>query len=422
MLVCGLLVAHILLPCTSKPSTSAAQDVPPEWDLDQVAFLNAARSAIHGGCSKYERRTTAVGLKLDHIPQSFNRTQRLLEDGDSIWHVLVSNAVAELVHHAMVLRFKCGTVPSLCRSLVGVWKASWCNFIHKLGSVVRTMPSASHVVCALGTTASAVIREALPSAIVVAVTGLANGKLLLEDVFVFLVNATAVFEEYVEYALVLGHEMRVFGRSRVARAVFHGQTADGGAPLLRLHRAGVLLGLVAAMEHGSVRDTSTTSLSLASPLVIELGINTAETSELLLTHHSTLRWIGVDFYDDEYYDNDKTGLFSGLSGAQVLMQARRRLKPWLGSRAQLIVAPTHKVLPEIWVNQSVDLVFVDADHSEAGASADLALWAPRVRPGGVVAGHDYSRKFMGVVQAAHAALPPNRTFHLGPDMVYWWFM
>lgn len=37
---------------------------------------------------------------------------------------------------------------------------------------------------------------------------------------------------------------------------------------------------------------------------------------------------------------------------------------------------------------SVDLLFVDGDHSEAGAYADLRAWWPAVRPGGTVIGHD----------------------------------
>lgn len=37
---------------------------------------------------------------------------------------------------------------------------------------------------------------------------------------------------------------------------------------------------------------------------------------------------------------------------------------------------------------SVDLLFVDGDHSEEAASADLRAWWPTIRPGGTVLGHD----------------------------------
>jgi Methyltransferase domain len=35
-----------------------------------------------------------------------------------------------------------------------------------------------------------------------------------------------------------------------------------------------------------------------------------------------------------------------------------------------------------------DLVFIDADHSYAGASGDIKAWLPKVKPGGVLCGHD----------------------------------
>jgi hypothetical protein len=37
----------------------------------------------------------------------------------------------------------------------------------------------------------------------------------------------------------------------------------------------------------------------------------------------------------------------------------------------------------------VDWVYVDGDHTYEGVLADLEAWAPRVRPGGVIAGDDY---------------------------------
>jgi predicted O-methyltransferase YrrM len=48
-------------------------------------------------------------------------------------------------------------------------------------------------------------------------------------------------------------------------------------------------------------------------------------------------------------------------------------------------------------NESFDLVFIDADHTEEWVSRDLAAWMPKVKRGGVIAGHDYgSRNWPGV--------------------------
>jgi len=39
----------------------------------------------------------------------------------------------------------------------------------------------------------------------------------------------------------------------------------------------------------------------------------------------------------------------------------------------------------------LDLVFLDANHSAAAVAADIAAWLPTVRPGGVLAGHDWQQ-------------------------------
>jgi cephalosporin hydroxylase len=40
-------------------------------------------------------------------------------------------------------------------------------------------------------------------------------------------------------------------------------------------------------------------------------------------------------------------------------------------------------------DQSVYMVFIDAEHTYAAVKADLAAWRPKVRPGGWLAGHDW---------------------------------
>ena len=53
---------------------------------------------------------------------------------------------------------------------------------------------------------------------------------------------------------------------------------------------------------------------------------------------------------------------------------------------------------------SWDFIFIDGDHSYEAVRQDIALWAPRVRPGGMIGGDDYHEKeYPGVVQAVHEA-------------------
>lgn len=50
-------------------------------------------------------------------------------------------------------------------------------------------------------------------------------------------------------------------------------------------------------------------------------------------------------------------------------------------------------------NDSVDGVFVDADHRYEWVKADMEAWIPKLKNGGILAGHDYTDDFPGVIKA-----------------------
>ena len=52
----------------------------------------------------------------------------------------------------------------------------------------------------------------------------------------------------------------------------------------------------------------------------------------------------------------------------------------------------------------LDWVFIDANHNYDYVRADIAAWTPKVRPGGIIAGHDYlDRDGWGVIRAVDEA-------------------
>lgn len=57
--------------------------------------------------------------------------------------------------------------------------------------------------------------------------------------------------------------------------------------------------------------------------------------------------------------------------------------------------------------QSVDLVFIDADHRYEAVHADILAYLPLVKPGGILAGHDHG--WPGVAQAVGELLPGYET-------------
>lgn len=54
---------------------------------------------------------------------------------------------------------------------------------------------------------------------------------------------------------------------------------------------------------------------------------------------------------------------------------------------------------KMYPDESLDAVFIDADHRYESVKKDILAWMPKVKTGGILAGHDYIRTHNGVIQA-----------------------
>jgi len=73
---------------------------------------------------------------------------------------------------------------------------------------------------------------------------------------------------------------------------------------------------------------------------------------------------------------------------------------------------------------SLDFVFIDAAHDYASVKADIAAWLPKVRKGGVLAGHDYNaadNRWPEVIKAVDECIVAP--LHLSKDYMkqYCWY-
>jgi len=50
-------------------------------------------------------------------------------------------------------------------------------------------------------------------------------------------------------------------------------------------------------------------------------------------------------------------------------------------------------------DESIDFLFIDANHTYEYVSQDIAAYLPKIKPGGIIAGHDFNGHHPGVVQA-----------------------
>ena len=61
----------------------------------------------------------------------------------------------------------------------------------------------------------------------------------------------------------------------------------------------------------------------------------------------------------------------------------------------------------LYADNSLDFVFIDANHSYEFVKDDIKHWYPKVKKGGILAGHDYIPAWPGVIQAVNEFISKN---------------
>lgn len=89
-----------------------------------------------------------------------------------------------------------------------------------------------------------------------------------------------------------------------------------------------------------------------------------------------------------------------IDGWEILENGHKRFdrQVWTYNRAVRKLEPYNvEIIKEFSVkaaerfsDNSLDFVYIDADHTYRAVKEDIEAWAPKVRPGGMVAGHDYN--------------------------------
>lgn len=120
----------------------------------------------------------------------------------------------------------------------------------------------------------------------------------------------------------------------------------------------------------------------------EIGVKHGQFSEYLLDHWKGRLLYSVDpwreFGRDVYHDDDNVAQHEQDRNFEI---TRTRLARF-GPRSRILRMTSEEAAREI-ADAALDFVYLDARHDYASVKEDIALWYPKVRPGGVLAGHDY---------------------------------
>jgi predicted O-methyltransferase YrrM len=77
---------------------------------------------------------------------------------------------------------------------------------------------------------------------------------------------------------------------------------------------------------------------------------------------------------------------------------------------------TSEMAAKMFPDGSLDLVFIDGDHEYESVKADLQTWLPKVKPGGMISGHDYGGGHPGVPRAVDEVIGKLT----GKEGTVWW--
>lgn len=151
-------------------------------------------------------------------------------------------------------------------------------------------------------------------------------------------------------------------------------------------------------------------------LGVELGVKEGRFSTYLLERFKTLEMVGVDLMKPlPEQDLDGFETYNDWNWLAIMAEQGENLEN-VRDRFSLRVCDT-VAASHHFDDESVDFVFIDAEHTYEGVRDDIAAWRPKIRPGGLLCGHDYKApRWAGVVRAVNEAVPNVQKGH---DNVWW---
>lgn len=148
----------------------------------------------------------------------------------------------------------------------------------------------------------------------------------------------------------------------------------------------------------------------------EVGVSRGLYSEVLLKAIPGLTLYCIDPWEP-YYET-----LSARKQRRVYQETQSRLSAW---PVKYIVKRSMDALADI-ADDSLDFVYIDANHDFEHASEDVPGWYKRVRKGGILAGHDYAvfpKLNFGIIPAVDKFVEDNNLFlYLTAERYKSWFV
>jgi hypothetical protein len=165
--------------------------------------------------------------------------------------------------------------------------------------------------------------------------------------------------------------------------------------------------------------------------VVEVGVFVGTLSRYLLSARADLRlimvdnWAATDIQPESYKKTGDRHAYQSIEECVTYRLAAKRNVHEFRGRVKVLAMPSIEAAA-IVPDASVDLVFIDADHSEEGAAGDIEAWQSKPMRGGYIGGHDFARSsdiwdLSGVERAVRSWILKDEKRKLELDTDTTWF-
>jgi predicted O-methyltransferase YrrM len=115
-------------------------------------------------------------------------------------------------------------------------------------------------------------------------------------------------------------------------------------------------------------------------IIVEIGCYAGESTELFAEVGKTVYAV------DPWQDNYDTNLH--LRPMKEIKESfDRRLS---GFKNIIVLQMTSEEASKLFLEHSIDVVYIDGDHRYEFVKKDIELWLPKIKRNGIICGHDYN--------------------------------
>jgi len=197
--------------------------------------------------------------------------------------------------------------------------------------------------------------------------------------------------------------------------------------VLTIHGDGLLpyMAFTGAKQENDVdlRANSILSRLGENPVGVEIGVFTGALSTKLLTKpdltlYMVDSWVEADPNSDYAKSTDFHGNLS-QSDQDRFWQHSISVTSFAADRRTVIKKDSITASKD-FEDESLDFVFIDADHTYEGCKGDIKAWYPKVKKGGLVSGHDFDNPNYPTWGVRKAVEEMNLPYELGDHFT--WFV